>query len=333
MYYFVIDNILIIPMAFNMFLFELSRTKSEVLYSQYDVQLKAEFLDLLISDIAHRRNIDLIALDMKGVTSPPRMLTKFHEINNDKVIFYNIQGDLLEKVFDEDLKTCIKHHNEKFLCYCFDDNKTSYIDTHASKLIDIYSIKLVEIIESIFDEEITKLDSSGMYSNRYLNVKHLFENKESYLYIVYMLADLIAKCSTEFDAFICSSKNGAAIANIMGSLFNKNVIHISGVGPKYSMIVGYHGKNIKKNGRYLYIYDFICTGSETKILTSLVNSYEAKIVLGVGIANYKNMSNENGCVKKMIALVNLLDEKIDYHLAGSEEDLKKILGDKKYENP
>lgn len=332
MYYFVADNMLIIPMSYNMFLFDLSRTKSEVFYSQYDVQLKAEFLEQLISDIDGRRDIDLIALDMKGVTSPPRMLAKFYEVNNDKLVFYNIQGELLEKVFDEDLTTCLKYRNEKFLYYCFDDNKISCINTQASKLVDIYSIKLVEIIESIFDDEITKLDSSGMYSNRYLNVKHLFENEESYLYIIYMLAHLIAECGTEYDAFICSSKNGAAIANIMGSLFNKNVIHIAGVGPKYSMIVGNHGKNIKRNGKYLYIYDFICTGSETKILTSLVNSYEAKIVLGIGIANYKNMKNEDGCIKKMIALVDLIDEKIDYHLAGSKEDLLKILGEKHYEN-
>ena len=121
-------------------------------------------------------------------------------------------------------------------------------------------------------------------------------------------------------AFVTSSKNGAILASILGDLLNIKEIHLLGVGPKYTVQFGDSLDCIKTGKRYLYIFDFMCTGTELKIVSALINSKRAKLRGAVGISRYKE-ENEMSLDYGISVLVESKDFDITYRVAGRPEEL------------
>lgn len=313
------DNISIIPMDFNVFFCSAKKYKKSIRYSKECVVSEMFFdeLEIFLSEC----NKENISIDMKNVVSCPKHLFRRLNMYNEKIIFFNVESEKIKQLLIEELEK-LTWVSDTVACYCDRDN---YMVERLINLecIDARKKEEYRIIKSIInykDGHIHLLDSSGLYSNCYIDVKKLFINVEKYYFIIFSLAEQLYNFGGHIDAFISSSKNGAILANILGGLLDVKEVHLIGVGPKYSMELGDSVECIKKGKRYVYIFDFMCTGTELKIVSALINSKKAYLPYAAGIAKYKKDADFH-LLNKLVVLADTKDMEIDYKIAGAREDI------------
>ena len=319
MYSFENDNLSIIPMDFNVFFCSAKEYKKNIRYSKECVVSEIFFDEL--ENFISESNKENISIDMKNVVSCPKHLFRRLNIYNKRLIFFNVESEKIKQLLIEELEK-LTWLRDSVACY---SNKDNYM---VEKLVDIECIgarkqeeyRIIKSVVNSHDGHIQLLDSSGLYSNCYVDIKKLFANVEKYYFIIFSLAEKIYNFGDHIDAFISSSKNGAILANILGGLLDVKEVHLIGVGPKYSMELGDSVECIKKGKRYVYIFDFMCTGTELKIVSALINSKKAYLPYAVGIAKYKKDADFH-LVNKLVVLADTKDMEIDYKIAGAREDI------------
>lgn len=321
-------DFIVIPMAMNTFYHNIPFGTKKIKYAQI-VSIGEEFLELLIEYIENVPIGKYIVLDMESADYAFKLFEKFQNvsrpiilINIDVSLVYNkLIENLPELQFSESRNYAVLNisYNPKF--------EKDFSQKCEGAIHKIYMQIISEMIDVMDNTngEPYKLDSSGLYSNMYVNTKGLFANPEKYYAILFGMARLIANSGLEFDGFVSSSKNGAILANLLGVMLGKKAIHISGLGPKYSMTMGNLQKEIKRKKNYIYIFDFRCTGTEMKILSALVKANDAYVVGALGIAVY-SIENDEDSRTRIMYLANILDEGIKYKLAGEKEDIRKLIG-------
>lgn len=298
--------------------------QKKIIYAN-NVSISEEFLDILFEYIEKMPEGRYIIIDMESVDYAFRLFEKFQKISRP-LIFTNINSLMLRDKMKENLPSMQFSNDERHavLNIRYESSIEEVCLKYASIISHNVYVNIVkDLIDGISQSHITpqKLDSSGLYSNMYVNVKRLFLYPEKYYAIVFGLAKKIVESEIEYDGFVSSSKNGALLANMLGMMLDKKVIHILGLGPKYSMNVGNLQKEIKKMKNYIYVFDFRCTGTEMKILSALINANDAYIHGAAGIAVYKTESADSN----LIYLVDVKKEGIPYKIAGEEEDIIKLM--------
>lgn len=324
---YIIDNedISIFPADFIAYYIDACRYKDKNRYSPK--QSLNEDTCNMISDIVNNHSEKrFLAIDMNNVSSYPMHIFSNIKKISPYVFFYNIFEPGISLRLEEDIEGCIKSDDESIVY--FSQEKKSEIEELAHSDCDNYRRKqMALILEKILlkrDKEVYKLESSGLYSNCYFSVKKLFREVADLYYVGFSLARKIS--GMKFDAFITSSKNGAILATILGDMLKTKEVHLIGVGPKYSMELGDSVESIKEGKRYLYIFDFMCTGAEYKIVSALINSKKAQLKGAVGISRY--MKENNSFREKNIEVLVEADEiNVPYLLAGSIESIRTLKGE------
>lgn len=326
MYIYTEDEFIMIPMAMNAFYYNIPFGAKKIKYANI-VSIGEEFMEILIDYIDGIPEGKFIVIDMDCATYAFRLFEKFQEVRkplifinlNAPSIYEKVKDNLPELDFSEDKMNATL--NIKF------DKMVEETCKKYSLLIshNIYVQIVKSLIEDMSAKEFVpqKLDSSGLYSNMYVNAKHLFLNPQDYYVILYALAKKVANSGIEFDGFVSSSKNGAVLANLLGMMLDKKAIHIAGLGPKYNMYVGNLQKEIKKRKNYIYVFDFRCTGTEMKIVSALVNAHDAYMQGAIGIAVYKK-DEEDIMKEDIMYLVDIKKEGIPYKIAGEKEDILQL---------
>lgn len=315
------DNVSIIPMDFNVFFRSAKKYKKNIRYSKECV-VSEMFFDELETFISES-NKENISIDMKNVVSCPKHLFRRINAYNKKLIFFNVESEKIKQLLIEEMEELI-WVRDTVACYFNKDKYTveRLIDRECINARKKEEFKIIKSIVNNEDGYIQLLDSSGLYSNCYVDVKKLFIDVEKYYFIIFSLAEQLYNLGDHIDAFISSSKNGAILANILGGLLDVKEVHLIGVGPKYSMELGDSVECIKKGKRYVYIFDFMCTGTELKIVSALINSKKAYLPYAAGIAKYKKDADFQ-LLSKLVVLADTKDIEIDYKIAGAKEDIIK----------
>ena len=132
------------------------------------------------------------------------------------------------------------------------------------------------------------LDSSNVYSNMYVDIKQLFYEPNIYLLAIYLLCKKIADQfhREHYDGFICASNNGSVLATSLSLLLNKPCVHLMNLGPHLTIMDREIIDKIAEKKTYLFIYDFICLGTELKLVKTLATLRGAKVAASFGIANH-----------------------------------------------
>ena len=91
----------------------------------------------------------------------------------------------------------------------------------------------------------------------------------------------------DFDAFVCSSITGACFASALSVFFQKPVIYLKNIGPSMSANDERIIERIRKSRRYVYVFDFICLGSEFDRMRMICDIRLAKVVTSIGISYYR----------------------------------------------
>ena len=91
-------------------------------------------------------------------------------------------------------------------------------------------------------------------------------------------------------------------------------------------------KCIQEERKYAYIFDFMCTGTELKIVSALINSKRGYLVYSAGIARYKENINFN-LIKDMDVIVDTKELGIKYKIYPYTENLCKEQGERRFCEP
>lgn len=323
MYSFDNDNLSIVPIDFNVFFYTAKEYKKNIRYSRECIVSENFFHDFEF--YIAKNEIEIIAVDMKNVVSYPTHL--FSRLNKylDKLIFFNVDSEKVRQMLSEDLESLMWHRDNIGFSCKETTTVEEVVDNGCFNARKKEEYRIIKDIVKNEEDKVQLLDSSGLYSNCYIDVKKLFANVDNFYYIIFCLAEQINKFSGQIDAFISSSKNGAILANILGGLLDIKEVHLIGVGPKYSMELGDSVDCIKEGKRYVYIFDFMCTGTELKIVSALINSKKGYLPYAAGIAKYKKDADFR-ILRKLVVLADTKEIGINYKIAGDKEDINVLKG-------
>lgn len=316
------EKVHVIPVDFNVFFNNAKEYKNKIRYSPECIISESFFSELCQYIIACKED-EIVAIDMKGVASYPTRLFSKLEKNLSKIVFFNVERDKVQRQLTEDLDNLdwiddtVGFYSEKT-----DWEIKTLLESYCANARRKEIKRIVNQISLNENGRIQYLDSSGLYSNCYVDIKKLFINVNDYYYILFCLAEKVSMQiqKRQIDAFISSSKNGAIIANILGGMLDIKEIHLLGVGPIYSMELGDSLESIKKGKKYAYIFDFMCTGTELKIASALVNSKRAYLDYAAGIAKYKR-KEESTNIDTIEVLFYTNEMEKEFRLVGDAKDL------------
>lgn len=141
------------------------------------------------------------------------------------------------------------------------------------------------------EKEMTPIYSSNVYANRYFNVKRAFCEPELFAFIIYRLAAMIKQIvdliGNDFDAFVCASLNGACLASALSAIYRKPVVFLRNIGPSMKANDEKMLERIEKKKKYLFIFDFMCMGTEHQRVKMLCNIRRSQLIYSVGISHYR----------------------------------------------
>lgn len=161
------------------------------------------------------------------------------------------------------------------------------------------------------------LASSSVYVDHYVDIKRLFMDPDELSLIIYYMSRCLLALDKEYDALVATSKNGAILATLLGRMVGRDVVCCVNVGPQYALPAS-AVEHIQPGKRYVYVYDFICLGTEAKLLHALVTSRRAALIGGIGVASYIPLNNpdlrrKHSPLAELDCLVNLISAGIPYH--------------------
>lgn len=249
------DEMVIIPIAINAFYSKIDYGTKEIKYAKL-VSVSHGFLRDTVKYLNQLPDGKCIVLDLSNVDYSFRYFESFQDVEKP-VLFVNIDPSVLYGKMKDNLPGAKFSEDRRFasLNIDYDDTADSVCKKISTEIRDrIFANIIKELIEEVPKNPVKplKLDSSGLYSNMYVNVKKLFLYPEKYYAILYGMAQLVKESGIIFDGFVSSSKNGAMLAYLLGMMLGKKAIHISGIGPKYSMVPGTIQKEVKKK-KELYL--------------------------------------------------------------------------------
>ena len=258
-------------------------------------------------------------------------------INSDKVFLELFTSDILKyRIILSNIETITTHkslitalESIKINYQDFLINKNHYIVLNSSTSIEDvnnlicecnnYIVKQIKNICFMKSNKTHYLSNSNLYIKDYFNVKNLFSDNDLFAYTVNKMCEWIVSNFQHVDALICSSNNGAVLCNIIGDLLNKKSLFAFNIGPNLSIKDIEDLDKIEKDKKYIYIFDFMCIGTEYKIIQTITRIKKAFICASVGVGVYLT-PNRNKNHEKIYRLVNV--DSSEYKVSFYEEDLK-----------
>lgn len=260
----------------------------------------------LISQLKKRETTcNLFVLDMRKITHSPihsmETMVELLEINKYKGILFVIDDPNLFSLVEQEYKKILNNIEFKPIgvtCgllaskdFCLHVPLVDYSD--VVRMIDGDVARF--IFQALKSQEIhpmEKLYSSNVYINRYFNAKKALVKGEVFHLIVYSMTKMLETVlgelvNQDFDAFVCASITGACFASALSVFFQKPVIYLKNIGPSMSANDERMIERIRKSKRYVYVFDFICLGSEFDRMRMICNIRLAKVVASIGISYYR----------------------------------------------
>lgn len=340
-------DFVLIPIAYNNFYYDLRSIREagnfkgaisiERIINWDDINTIVQ----LIAEIKKKWNeITTFVLDMNYIRScSDRAMVRLLELNDVAIIVDSINQKIKERI-REDLEeeaillgdTAVGMGKNVRELY-----KKLKFEIECAYSLEIKSIVtgMTKCVKKEEMESLRPLDSSGVYCNMYVDAKRLFLEPDKYLFIVYQMIKEIKGYEEKVDALICASRNGANLAALIGWLLNIKVVYCENLGPRFALFTEGVRKEIRERKRYFFIFDFMCLGTELKVLNTIIGIKGAELVGGMGVANYMDIHEKEPktVLSKMKTLLNLQEARIDYKIAGTKEEIEKLLvGEKMYES-
>ena len=143
------------------------------------------------------------------------------------------------------------------------------------------------------DRGVVDLYSSNIYSNQYINMRKVFSDGNiTALATTRLLRMIINIQDFDFDAFICGSITGACIASFLSIFIKKPVLFLRNIGPDITTDDDLIVERIYPHKKYVYIFDFMCLGTEYQRIKLICALKKSSIIKSFGISHYKKPHKE-----------------------------------------
>lgn len=323
------NDLAVIDLAFNIFQFNQKYRRTKLSFDE-NIMLDSLWVEKLKGELlALQRNYPnaFIGISMEFIHSCKDSGAFLHFTtgisDTSKIFFYNIlpgcdfQARMISDLassgtsphFDNDSGVLFLAKQEEADAQCLVERCKKVILTQIEDIVRgiVIDKKPLEL-----------LASSNVYVDHYVDIKHLFMNSDELLLIVYYMSRRLLAIDMEYDALIATSKNGAVLAGLLGRMTGKKVVYCVNVGPQYSLSA-YAVEQIQPKKRYVYVYDFICLGTEAKLLYALLTSRRASLAGGIGVASYVPLANpelgdKHSPLADIDCLVDLISAGIPYNV-------------------
>lgn len=247
---------------------------------------------------------------------------------NTDIVFTNlaVETGFFDKVAtDLKIQSKLQDRNNRTI-YSNEETRKQLEDINLSAYLKkAYCDYIAEMIMDCLDGKDGKfefLESSCVFSTKYVNIRKIFRKPEQEKFLLYCLACRVKELAGEVINYklVCTSKTGAILANIISQMINAPVVYCVEVGPKFAVKPDDIIEKVKEHERYVYIFDFICIGTELKILSTFISDKKSKLICGVGPASYIHCNHPEIAKRKLILnkmhpLINLQDyPKMQYEI-------------------
>lgn len=168
------------------------------------------------------------------------------------------------------------------------------LEGYKEYLLKEYAIK--KIGQNIY------LESANVFANEYVLIKKLFLDPyviDFFIYYLYLKIHKFMnsqKLCNKGITLISASDTGAMIINSLMILFNDYALwgmkcdvraqHLLHIGPKFNYSMNGLPLSDLEGKNYIYIYDFMCEGSEYSLMKNCLEMSRAKLVGAIGIAKF-----------------------------------------------
>ncbi len=322
-------NFAVIDLGLNVFRFRQTYQKDRLRFDT-DIMLNTLWVENLRKELSFQQTAHpnvWIGINMEYIHScqDREAFTNFTKSmqNPSKVFFYNILSDsLMAERMTSDLESA--GGTPEIDC----ENGILYLakpsDIDGKDLLNqcerIVQSKLEDSVRKLVSPQdpLELLASSNIYADHYVNVKRLFMNPDELYLIIYYMSRYLMKIDQDYQGLVASSKNGAVLAALLGRMIGKDVVYCVNVGPQYALPID-AAECIQSGKKYVYVCDFICMGTEVKLLHAVISNRKAILANGIGVANYIPLDNleleeKHSPLARMYCLVDLLSAKIPYNV-------------------
>ncbi len=327
-------DILAIPISINILKLSLDENILKANFNfKFDQKkyLSEEFMNSLYKFVEEKHTkYKTIIIDMEFVDYyAARAFSNFKsliESGNIVIININDQTELI-KLFSSDLSSDKISIDNNMIFYYLNNKEVLENIEEDYKLI-VKNV-ITEIVNYCTETKDQFLNSSSIWCNKYINLKKIFLNVDYTLIIVHQMSKHIINENdfSNYDALICTSKTGAAFANLLGHALSKKVVYCISIGPVFAVENNIFFDELLENKRYLYICDFICLGTEIKIINAIISRKKSVLVGGLGIASYIDLKQpelNNSILNRVYSLINVDNRSFNYKISNSLENLREI---------
>lgn len=259
------------------------------------------------------------------------LITVLKEIKDasKNLILINIS----EEIVNEQYINTYKNSNNIIVDKTF---KILYMNDHNS-IID-YDFYDQELFKLDFKEKLKKhIHSSGkiahtsssVYLNSYVDVKELISLDYTFtIYAVYKLAlelkeKWLSKPNRDSPILICQNSNSAFIASLLSSLLSLDILILDKIGP-INKLYKRLGSTIIENKNYIVVSDFVCLGTEVKIVKNLIEFSGGKYLGNVSLIRVETLEADDKTYKNVLSVFEITkanNKDLNYYISTNLENL------------
>lgn len=217
-------------------------------------------LDIARDEFNKYRNISIIGFNL----DESKTFYSFNNIHEDSYI------KILQSLIDfSDSSLEIFYKKELFL-----QLKFSFISNIIKKRILDSGVKEFSLNDISLDDpkkDKHRLKSTPVHVNKYINIKPLLENYETFFEICYWIAEKIKSFGINPKYLVAGSKNALAIASGVNLFIRSDILIIHQVSPITSFS-NFSNLDIEidNNSIFAIMEDFHCMGTELKVLKGIL---------------------------------------------------------------
>jgi hypothetical protein len=215
--------------------------------------------------------------------------------------------------------------------------KLLYMDTHNSS-ID-YDFFNEELFKLDFKEKLKKYihtknkithTSSSVYLNSYVDVKEFISLDYAFtIFSVYNLAlklkeKWLSKSDDDFPILVCQNSNSAFIASLLSGLLSLDILILDKIGP-INKLYKRLGSTIIENKKYLVVSDFVCLGTEVKIVKNLIEFSGGKYLGNVSLIRVETIDAIDKVYKDALSVFEITranNKDLNYYISTNLENSK-----------
>ena len=172
--------------------------------------------------------------------------------------------------------------------------------------------------------------SSSVYLESYVDVKEFISLDYTFtIFSVYKLAlqlkeKWLSTSKNDIPILVCQNSNSAFIASLLSGLLSLDILILDKIGP-INKLYKRLGSTIIENKNYIVVSDFVCLGTEVKIVKNLIEFSGGKYLGNVSLIRVETLEAGDKIYKDALSVFEITranNKDLNYFISTNLENLK-----------